>query len=79
MKLSAWREDGSQPVLAYFKLGKAVRDLIAFVETRRASWTSLARKLPPSAKPEPPVTQAQPRPRKARTRASGADGQQSLF
>ena len=23
--LSAWREDGSQPGLAFFKLGKAVR------------------------------------------------------
>ena len=44
--LSAWREDGSQPGLAFFKLGKAVRyrygDLLAFLETRRASSTLVA-------------------------------------
>jgi len=84
--LSAWREDGSQPGLAFFKLGKAVRyrygDLIAFVETRRASSTLVARQLP-----RPPVLAAlsgasvksSPRPRKARNAASPTEGQQSLF
>lgn len=45
--LAAWREDGSQPGLAFFKLGKAVRyryaDLLAFIETRKASSTLVAR------------------------------------
>lgn len=52
--LAAWREDGSQPGLAFFKLGKAVRyryaDLLAFIETRKASSTLIARQmaLPPT-------------------------------
>lgn len=78
--LCAWREDGSQPGLAHFKLGRAVRyrygDLIAFVETRRASSTLLARQLPPST--PPPAMDPTPR-RKARRSAGGAAGQQSLF
>jgi len=49
--LAAWREDGSQPGLAFFKLGKAVRyryaDLLAFIETRKASSTLLARQISP--------------------------------
>ena len=54
--LAAWREDGSQPSLAFFKLGKAVRyryaDLLAFIETRKASSTLVARQMaPPAALP----------------------------
>lgn len=53
--LAAWREDGSQPQLAFFKLGKAVRyryaDLVAFLETRRASSTLAARQLTPATPP----------------------------
>ena len=49
--LAAWREDGSQPGLAFFKLGKAVRyryaDLLAFIETRKASSTLVARQISP--------------------------------
>jgi hypothetical protein len=49
--LAAWREDGSQPGLAFFKLGKAVRyryaDLLAFIETRKASSTLTARQMAP--------------------------------
>lgn len=49
--LAAWREDGSQPGLAFFKLGKAVRyryaDLLAFIETRKASSTLVARQMAP--------------------------------
>ena len=82
--LSAWREDGSHPDLPFFKLGKAVRyrygDLVAFVETRRASSTLLARQL---ASPLAPARPAHPEPvqarRKPRKAPRGADGQQSLF
>lgn len=82
--LSAWREDGSHPDLPFFKLGKAVRyryaDLVAFVETRRASSTLLARKLNPPALPtrpdQPASAQARRKPRRA---TRGSDGQQSLF
>lgn len=84
--LSAWREDGSQPGLAFFKLGKAVRyrygDLISFVETRRASSTLLARQLPQRAAPatsSDPVAQKPSRRPKGRRAASGAEVQQSLF
>lgn len=49
--LAAWREDGSQPGLVFFKLGKAVRyryaDLLAFIETRKASSTLTARHMAP--------------------------------
>lgn len=84
--LSAWREDGSQPSLAFFKLGKAVRyrygDLIAFLESRRASSTLVARKLPKapvlSATSGASVKSAS-RPRKARNSASVTEDQQSLF
>lgn len=56
--LAAWREDGSQPGLAFFKLGKAVRyryaDLLAFIDTRKASSTLIARQIsPPPACPLP--------------------------
>ncbi len=53
--LAAWREDGSQPGLAFFKLGKAVRyrygDLLDFIETRKACSTLTARQmaLPPAS------------------------------
>lgn len=63
--LAAWREDGSQPSLAFFKLGKAVRyryaDLLAFIETRKASSTLTARLvappplLPKSRAPSQPI------------------------
>jgi hypothetical protein len=83
--LSAWREDGSQPGLAFFKLGKAVRyrygDLIAFLETRRASSTLVARQLPQSPVPGPPSdasVKSSSRPRKTRNAASATEGQQSL-
>ena len=54
--LAAWREDGSQPGLAFFKLGKAVRyryaDLLAFIETRKACSTLTARRIaPPPSRP----------------------------
>jgi hypothetical protein len=76
--LAAWREDGSQPDLAFSKFGKAVRyrygDLVAFIEARRASSTLTARLLKPA---EP---QAAPRKtRKAKDAGHGAGGQQSLF
>ncbi len=84
--LSAWREDGSQPGLAFFKLGKAVRyrygDLIAFLETRRASNTLVARQLPQTPVPathSAASVKSSPRPRKARNAASATEGQQSLF
>lgn len=48
--LAAWREDGSMPDLVFFKLGRAVRyrysDVLAFMETRKATSTLAARKLP---------------------------------
>lgn len=84
--LSAWREDGSQPGLAFFKLGKAVRyrygDLIAFLETRRASSTLVARQLPRAPGPASstsPSANSPPRPRKGRNGTNLAVGQQSLF
>ena len=47
--LAAWREDGSQPGLCFFKIGRAVRyryaDLLAFIESRRASSTLESRHL----------------------------------
>ena len=49
--LAAWREDGSMPSLAFFKIGKAVRyrygDVLAFIETRRATRMLAARALKP--------------------------------
>lgn len=84
--LCAWREDGSQPGLPHFKLGKAVRyrygDLIAFVETRRASSTLLAKQLPQAAAPSPTpasATKAAPRRRKTPKSPIAVDRQQSLF
>jgi len=47
--LAAWREDGSQPSLCFFKIGRAVRyrysDLLAFIETRKAASTLESRRL----------------------------------
>jgi len=77
--LAAWREDGSQPGLAFFKLGKAVRyryaDLLAFIETRKASSTLVARrnatsvtptrtpkKTGPTKPPPAPVSREEPAP-----------------
>jgi hypothetical protein len=82
--LAAWREDGSQPGLAFFKLGKAVRyrygDLIAFLETRRASSTLVARQLARSTPPSPCRDAHEgPARRKARKPSSSSAGQQSLF
>lgn len=89
--LSAWREDGSQPGLAFFKLGKAVRyrygDIQAFLETRRASSTLAARQLPVFTMEAPTVRDGRPtRPRPARPRAAPKQSakpapreQQSLF
>jgi len=74
--LAAWREDGSQPGLAFFKLGKAVRyryaDLLAFIETRKASSTLTARQMAPTPAPQvsrapnrPPLATPTPRPSEA--------------
>ncbi len=45
--LAAWREDGAMPDLVFFKLGRAVRyryaDVLAFIETRKATSTLAAR------------------------------------
>jgi len=80
--LAAWREDGSQPHLAFFKLGKAVRyryaDLVAFLETRRASSTLAARQLTPAlplAAPRPAASSKPGRRRQARIETE----QQSLL
>ncbi|MBU6407172.1 MAG: helix-turn-helix domain-containing protein [Alphaproteobacteria bacterium] len=90
--LAAWREDGSMPSLAFFKIGKAVRyrygDVLAFIETRRATSTLAARALKSetapigpakdrlaSNVPEPP----KPKLRKPAPSESGVDGQQSLL
>jgi hypothetical protein len=63
--LAAWREDGSQPSLAFFKLGKAVRyryaDLLAFIENRKASSTLTARQI--ASPPVLPVSRAPTRSR----------------
>jgi predicted DNA-binding transcriptional regulator AlpA len=90
--LAAWREDGSMPSLAFFKIGKAVRyrygDVMAFIETRRATSTLAARALKPEAVPTKPagvqsvsIAAETPKPRrkKAARSKSGAHGQQSLF
>jgi hypothetical protein len=90
--LAAWREDGSMPGLAFFKIGKAVRyrygDVLAFIETRRATSTLAARGLKSAALPvQPPereaasIASATPKPKRKRTARSesGAYGQTSLF
>jgi hypothetical protein len=90
--LSAWREDGSQPELAFFKIGKAVRyrygDVIAFINARRAVSTLAARQLKPlanparnevGAPPPKPIGSGRPRRKKPAPEESGVDGQQSLF
>lgn len=62
--LAAWREDGSQPDLTFFKFGKAVRyryaDVLAFIETRRTSNTVLARALNSSAPSRPAPAKRRP-------------------
>ena len=62
--LSAWREDGSQPGLAFFKLGKAVRyrygDILSFIATRKASSTLTARQMAPPPAPPAPRTSSRP-------------------
>jgi predicted DNA-binding transcriptional regulator AlpA len=90
--LAAWREDGSMPGLAFFKIGKAVRyrygDILAFIETRKATSTLAARALKPAAVPIQPsadqiasITPETPKRKgeKAGLTESGAHGQQSLF
>jgi hypothetical protein len=90
--LAAWREDGSMPCLAFFKIGKAVRyrygDVLAFIETRRATSTLAARALKPAAVPIQPAPDqiasiASETPMRKRKEGglaeSGAYGQQSLF
>ncbi|MFZ4072216.1 MAG: helix-turn-helix transcriptional regulator [Caulobacterales bacterium] len=90
--LAAWREDGSMPGLAFFKIGKAVRyryrDVLAFIETRRATSTLAARALKPEAVPvhadcarPTPATpdDAKPKRKKSAPAGSGTKGQQSLF
>jgi hypothetical protein len=77
--LAAWREDGSQPGLAFFKLGKAVRyryaDLLAFIETRKACSTLTARQiapplLPPKSRASSKPLQAMPAPARETAPAS---------
>jgi len=87
--LAAWREDGSMPSLAFFKIGKAVRyrygDVLAFIETRRATSTLAAKALKPEAAAIGPAKDRLPSrppdpPNPKRNRAARADrGQQSLF
>lgn len=47
--LPTWHQDGSRPGLAFFKLGKAVRygygDILAFIDTHKASSTLTARQM----------------------------------
>jgi len=90
--LSAWREDGSQPDLAFFKIGKAVRyrygDVIAFVTARRAVSTLAARELKStpaparaddSRSPELQIAGDKAKRKKAAPADPGIDGQTSLF
>jgi hypothetical protein len=90
--LSAWREDGSQPDLAFFKIGKAVRyrygDVIAFLNARRAMSTLAAREMkllaqhPKKDNRAPPVDHfgpGRPRRKKPASDEGGVDAQQSLF
>jgi hypothetical protein len=93
--LAAWREDGSQPDLPFFKIGKAVRyrcaDVLAFIEARRAVSTLAARQIKPAIRPikadedrqTPTAAEtAGPKRKKAAPAESGANGansQQSLF
>lgn len=90
--LAAWREDGSMPSLAFFKIGKAVRyrygDVLAFIETRRATSTLAARALKPETAPPKLNVEStakiapemsMPKRKRAGTSKSGAFGQQSLF
>jgi hypothetical protein len=90
--LAAWREDGSRPSLAFFKIGKAVRyrygDVLAFIETRRATSTLAARALKSEAAPIGPAKDRlasnvpeplKPKLRKSAPSESGVEGQQSLL
>jgi hypothetical protein len=90
--LAAWREDGSMPSLAFFNIGKAVRyrygDVLAFIETRRATSTLAARALKAQGKvstsdaaargPLQKASRPQTRKRIAR-RGPASDSQQSLL
>lgn len=89
---AAWREDGSQPDLPFFKIGKAVRyrcaDVLAFLEARRAVSTLAAQQIKPAAKPvkadEAGPLQAMDarnglRRKKPASGPSGGDSQQSLL
>jgi hypothetical protein len=80
--LAAWREDGSQPDLAFFKVGKAIgyryRDLMAFVESRRAYSTVAAPQIVPrslSIKGPPPRALKKRRRHHPKGGAGGGDGQ----
>ena len=90
--LAAWREDGSQPDLPFFKIGKAVRyrcaDVLAFLEARRAVSTLAARQIKPMAKSVKaddaavePAKRDGGRPKRKKPAASAptVDGQQTLF
>ncbi|MBU6408615.1 MAG: helix-turn-helix domain-containing protein [Alphaproteobacteria bacterium] len=82
--LAAWREDGSMPGLAFFKIGKAVRyrygDVLAFIETRRATSTLAARQLgEKSTAILSSRTGTEARPHQAKRRRDGAGDQKSLF
>lgn len=83
--LAAWREDGSQPDLAFFKVGKAVRyryrDILAFVESRRASSTVAARQFKVQT-PKPSLAARAVAPKTVRGRRKVAEvlkGQLELF
>ncbi len=90
--LAAWREDGSQPDLPFFKIGKAVRyrcaDVLAFLEARRAVSTLAARQIRPAVKPTTTEVgrlsatapeAAQSKRKRSAPAEGGVDGQQSLF
>ena len=87
--LAAWREDGSQPDLAFFKVGKAVRyryrDIMAFVESRRAYSTVAARQMAPGSQsrkaPAPKALKKRRRhePKGGSGSGNGQNGQLKLF
>jgi hypothetical protein len=90
--LLAWREDGSQPDLAVFKIGKAVGyrygDVIGFINAWRAVSTLAARELKStpaparaddSRSPELQIAGDQARRKKAAPADPGIDGQTSFF
>lgn len=80
--LAAWREAGSMPMLAFFKIGRAVRyryaDVVAFIETRRATNTVVARRLPrPTRRPQ--QTQVQRKESERMLKSTRPATQQELF